>query len=1189
MRGFWKKQLPAFLLAMVMVVGMVPAAMAEGEEHKHVYGEAWKNDADSHWHVCTVKDCTAKSDYESHKFGDIVVDSEPTCYQAGTGHRICSVCGYSKSESITATGNHTASDDWSYNTTKHWHACTAASGCPEHLNEASHSYASGEYSSNSSSHWQICTICGGSSSKASHTDSNGDGVCDVCKYGGLPVSSKITVTFKNGSSTHSTQEVSKGSRPSKPSNPTMSGTNKTYTFKGWVSGSNTKAVYTGQSLIDVASTTVSSNTTYSAAYTVKATSQNGSLNVDGTASGVKVGSDLRSTINGKFSNITGTSFSNVRFTSLSSSTYGKLYTSSSKSTSVSTSSSSSYSYSSVANFYFVPTSKDTFTIGYTATDDNGNSVSGSITLNVDASSTSGKTITYKVDAGDEVSFDRSDFQSAYREEYDSGTIKYVTFETTASLSTSNGTVYYNYDRSGEKAFTKSNIDSYNFYYSNSDYGDYALNSLSFAAPKDADSRTVKLTYRACYSSSDYVEGTVEIKVSGSGSSADGDITYQVDPGDEVDFDADDFNDYFQEEYDNYTLRYVTFETDDTLSTSEGTVYYNYGKSSEKAFTKSSIDDYKFYYEDSDYGDYDLSKLSFVAPDDADEQTVEISFTAYYSTSRKVTGTLIIEIGEGDGTSSKADITYQVDPDDEVEFDRTDFNDYFQEEYSSYTIKYVTFKADSTLVSSNGVIYSDYDGDDEKSFTKGNIDDYKFYYKNEDDGDYALNSLSFVASDDFDTAVTLTFTAYYSGSRYVEGTLRIEPKSSTAANGKGDIRYYTTYNTNVQINPNDIARFFNEQYPNNTLSYIELGGVPSSGSLYYDYYGVSKYGSSKLKLTSSNCDDQKFYFSPSSTSQYALSELTYIPSGVNYCASIPFTAYSTGSRSVSGTILISVTYSTVSEVYGVTPKGTSVAFPASAIYTAVSSATGMTLGSIQLLELPASSVGTVYVGSGTSTKASTSVKYDYSTGSQRISQLRFVPASGFTGSVEIPYVAYSTNGNAIASGKFCLGVVNSVKKFSDVTSSTWCYKYVAELSDAKVIDGYQDGSFRPNNTVTYGQALKLIMLASGYSVQQPTGSHPFSGYLAKAKSAGLVTGNIDLDRPITRLAVAQIAAKAMKLNTSDLSSVKPFTDTSDVYVQALYAAGIVEGYFSNGTSTYKPSNTLTRGQISAIVWRMERAN
>ena len=146
----------------------------------------------------------------------------------------------------------------------------------------------------------------------------------------------------------------------------------------------------------------------------------------------------------------------------------------------------------------------------------------------------------------------------------------------------------------------------------------------------------------------------------------------------------------------------------------------------------------------------------------------------------------------------------------------------------------------------------------------------------------------------------------------------------------------------------------------------------------------------------------------------------------------------------------------------------------------------------------------------------------------------------------------------------------------------------ELSDANVIDGYSDGSFKPNNTVTYGAALKLIMLAAGYPEQAPVSSNVFSGYLAKARSEGIITrSDVDLSKPITRLQVAQIAAGAMKLDTSNLSSVQPFPDTTDASVRALNAAGIVEGYFSNGTSTYRPNNTLTRGQLSAIVWRMEQ--
>ena len=92
-------------------------------------------------------------------------------------------------------------------------------------------------------------------------------------------------------------------------------------------------------------------------------------------------------------------------------------------------------------------------------------------------------------------------------------------------------------------------------------------------------------------------------------------------------------------------------------------------------------------------------------------------------------------------------------------------------------------------------------------------------------------------------------------------------------------------------------------------------------------------------------------------------------------------------------------------------------------------------------------------------------------------------------------------------------------------------------------------------------------------------------MTRAKADGLVEGNPKLNGSITRLQIAQIAAKAMKLSVTNLSNKKPFTDTNDVYVQALNAAGIIEGYFSNGTSTYKPNNTLTRGQVSAIVWRM----
>ena len=580
---------------------------------------------------------------------------------------------------------------------------------------------------------------------------------------------------------------------------------------------------------------------------------------------------------------------------------------------------------------------------------------------------------------------------------------------------------------------------------------------------------------------------------------------------------------------------------------------------------------------------------------ADEDTLTFDVTMRGVKGDKISATLTIEIGKGSstGTKVKGDIIYEVDPDDSVTFDRDDFWDFLDDETGD-DLEYVRF-TDADGLDDWGELYS-YDYDDDRTyFDESDLDDGYFYYDSKDlfyDEDFTLDDLTFVADRDADgKVVELDFTAYGEDGDKAYGTVAIAigdvGGTGVAAEG-GDIRYYTDYSGRVQINANDIARFFEESYPGYTLQYVTFKDAPTYGSLYYNYYGTSSYGSSSsLRITDDNCDDIDFYFSPSS-SQHALSELTYIPSGVNYCAQIPFTAYGSGSRSVSGTILISVNLSEVPDVYGPTPRNTAVTFPAASIYTAVAQSSGLGLASIQLLELPATNEGVIYVGSGTSKRADTETLYGYSSGSERISQLRFVPASGFTGSVEIPYVACNSSGDPIASGKLCLGIVSAMEDFSDITSSTWCYKYVLELSDADVIDGYSDGTFKPDNQVTYGAALKLIMLAAGYDEQKPVNSNVFSGYLARAQADGLVSGSVNLNAPITRLAVSQIAAKAMGLSISNLSSVRPFTDTTDPYVQALNAAGIVEGYFSNGTSTFKPYNTLTRGQISAIVWRMEQA-
>lgn len=1111
MKEFWKRRLPALLLTALMLAGTaIPAAAddpvtPDPSTCTHNYGP-WTNKNESeHSRICSICNneetqphtfqitsngsaghtiaCTvcSYSKTEAHTLSNWTITKAPTATEDGTRTRTCTYpgCGYSETETIAALGHVADTSKWAYDGSKHWNLCNLT-GCTEHHNEAAHTliYKSNAaqhwqacnicgwessvktnhaytYTYDSTNHWQVCSVCGATTTKTAHVDANGDGVCDICRYGGMTVAAKYTVTFVNAGSTFAIQSnINRGACPTNPGTPAKSAANCSYSFRGWTtSNPGTAAVYTGQSIYSsaqVAAMSVTANVTYYAVYSVTASYQNVSMDVTGTGE-VTVGTAVRDKLNSLFTSVAGRSFTTVSFSYVSNSYYGTLYANGGRTSLTGL----TYSYSGgtypVTDLYFVPSgTRGTYSVTYSASDGY-STVQGTLSINTTA--TASTKITYTVQPGQKVALNSSDFNKVFQAVY-SDTIRWVEFTSVGSFSTSDGAFYYNYGRSNQQEFSRTSVDDYAYYYSSSSYGTYPIDDLSFVAAGSASKKTISVSFRAYYSSSRYVDGTMEIQISGTASA----ITYQVSQGREVEFNAGDFNRVFQDSYSGYDLRYVSFLSSSSYDTSCGTFYYDFGGRNERAFTKANLTSYTYYYNSSSYGDY------------------------------------------------------------------------------------------------------------------------------------ALDDMSFVASSSFTGSTTLTFRAYYDSNRYVDGSLVIQAK---AAVNRGDIRYYTTGSTNVQINPNDIARFLNKAYSGSTLQSVKLGGVPETGTLYYNYYGVSNYGASYLRLTSSNCDDQLLYFSPTGTSQYALSELTYVPSGTNYCVTIPFTAYSTNNRSSQGSILISVNSVAVQDVYGVTPMNTSVTFPASAIYSAVAAAVSSkaSLFSIQLLELPDSSEGTIYVGTSY-TKASTNTQYTYSvnSGSGRISDLRFDPTKGFKGSVEIPYVAYNSSDQAIASGRLCLGIVGSLKSYRDVTTSVWCYKYVAELSDGKVIDGYPDGYFRPDKTVTYGQALKLIMLASNYKAQTPTGKHPFSGYLSRAKADGLLTGvkDSDLDRPISRLAVAQITAKAMRLGLSNLSSVKPFTDTSDVYVQALSAAGIVEGYFSNGTSAFKPSSTMTRGQISAIVWRMERA-
>ncbi len=160
-----------------------------------------------------------------------------------------------------------------------------------------------------------------------------------------------------------------------------------------------------------------------------------------------------------------------------------------------------------------------------------------------------------------------------------------------------------------------------------------------------------------------------------------------------------------------------------------------------------------------------------------------------------------------------------------------------------------------------------------------------------------------------------------------------------------------------------------------------------------------------------------------------------------------------------------------------------------------------------------------------------------------------------------------------------------KDFSDVSAGQWFYDDVRTLSTTGAVDGYPDGSFRPQASVTVGQALKVILVAAGFGEQAPTTSHWASGYAALAKLEGMAPASAlnDLDAPATRLLTAQAAAQAVGIEYSYGPS--PFPDTEDGFVVALYDEKIITGAPENGQLLFKPDSALTRAELCAIIRRM----
>ncbi|MER2000126.1 MAG: S-layer homology domain-containing protein [Lysinibacillus sp.] len=172
------------------------------------------------------------------------------------------------------------------------------------------------------------------------------------------------------------------------------------------------------------------------------------------------------------------------------------------------------------------------------------------------------------------------------------------------------------------------------------------------------------------------------------------------------------------------------------------------------------------------------------------------------------------------------------------------------------------------------------------------------------------------------------------------------------------------------------------------------------------------------------------------------------------------------------------------------------------------------------------------------------------------------------------------------------------KFKDVGNSHSLQIEIEYLVDQKIIKGYSNGTFKPNDPITKKHVAAMVVKAANISttnVKDPgykdvSKKHPYYKEIAAAYTAGIFnkSSKFNPDAKMTRGGMAHILTKAFKL-TGRGEPVR-FTDVKKTHtyysaIQAIATNNISKGILDKKNNLkFEPSKTLTRGHFSAFLAR-----
>lgn len=170
-------------------------------------------------------------------------------------------------------------------------------------------------------------------------------------------------------------------------------------------------------------------------------------------------------------------------------------------------------------------------------------------------------------------------------------------------------------------------------------------------------------------------------------------------------------------------------------------------------------------------------------------------------------------------------------------------------------------------------------------------------------------------------------------------------------------------------------------------------------------------------------------------------------------------------------------------------------------------------------------------------------------------------------------------------------------YTDVAPQEWYAENVTQMSNLGLIKGYEDGSFRPDNTISYAEFISIVKRCVTGRDEITYDAHWAAGNMQYAYNNHWYDYDeifsSDFDKPITRQIAVKITTLAFAVpkneqeNNAYYHYMMTITDFNDIPGRYAY---LVVRAFNNGILTgdengrFNPLSNLTRAEACAIIMR-----